>query len=263
MPFYCGVPHIQGTSQGAKVPWSPRFPENPILICIPGRWAASRFPGKLGRPAGAGTVFEKACATALDADLGPVIAVVDDVRLQQLAERAGARCVRVDDDVASGWARIALAHRRGLLGSASPDDLLVNLQADAIGATTACLRGAVEALATPGVTLGTVAVPTPRALAGGRTTVALAGPRALYFSRHPLPADRDADSAPVLVHIGVYAARAADLQRVLALPEGPLERAERLEQLRWLEHGESIGVQVIEGPLSLGASVDRPGDLNR
>lgn len=243
------------------MPWPPRLPENPIRICIPGRWAASRFPGKLARPFGASTVFEEACATALDAGLGPVVAVVDDDRLERLAERAGARCVRVDDDTASGWARVALAHRRGLLGEASPDDLLVNLQADAIGATPACIEGAVAALTTPGVTLGTVAVPSPRALVHGRTTVALAGRRALYFSRHPLPADRDADAAPVLVHVGVYAARAGDLHRVLALPEGPLERAERLEQLRWLEHGEGVGVHVLSGPPALGASVDRPGDL--
>jgi 3-deoxy-manno-octulosonate cytidylyltransferase (CMP-KDO synthetase) len=94
--------------------------------------------------------------------------------------------------------------------------------------------------------------------------------RALYFSRAPLPWQRDGNGDGVRVlpanpaplrHIGLYAYRAGFLRRFPALPAAPIEHTEALEQLRVLWHGERIAVHVT--PDDPGAGVDTPEDLDR
>jgi 3-deoxy-manno-octulosonate cytidylyltransferase (CMP-KDO synthetase) len=85
--------------------------------------------------------------------------------------------------------------------------------------------------------------------------------RALYFSRSPLPCWRDADAAPYFYrHLGLYAYRAAFLQEFVHLPPGRWEAAEKLEQLRALEHGYPIHIVETEGDT---LEVDTPEDLHR
>ncbi|HEU5322105.1 MAG TPA: 3-deoxy-manno-octulosonate cytidylyltransferase, partial [Methylomirabilota bacterium] len=94
--------------------------------------------------------------------------------------------------------------------------------------TTLKIRAAPEELANPNVT---------------KVVCGLDG-RALYFSRHPIPYDRDGGGVPVYKHVGLYAYRAAALDAFHRLPPSLLERTERLEQLRFLEHG--IPITVVE-----------------
>lgn len=227
-----------------------------ITVCLPARWASTRLPGKLarlwrGRPVLAWTV-----EAALAAEIGPVCVLSDDPRLDAVA--TGARVIRIAGSFLNGSERIAEAIRRGLLGA---PDIVVDLQADAVGATPAVLRAAVEALiADPAASLATVVVRTRRDEVIGRTTAAVAAGRALYFSRHPLPAAH-ADAAPVLAHIGVYAYRVPRLLELSVLAPGPLERAEGLEQLRWLENGDVIAVAVLPEGADLAFAVDSAADL--
>ena len=112
----------------------------------------------------------------------------------------------------------------------------------------------------PGRLLATLAYPIPADAAADPNTVKVAvarDGRALYFSRSPIPYYRQ--GAPAYrKHLGIYAYRAKTLAEVAALPPSPLERAESLEQLRWLEAGYTIWVGEAAGD-SIG--VDTPGDL--
>ncbi len=188
--------------------------------------------------------------------LGPVCVLSDDPRLDAAAERA--TVIRIDGPFLNGSERIAAALGRGLLGS---PDIVVNLQADAVGATPAAVRAAVQALIDdPAATLATVAVRALREQVPRRTTVAQAAGRALYFSRHALPAAH-AGSAPVLAHLGIYAYRVPRLLELAQVAPGPLERAEGLEQLRWLENGDAVALAVVPGPPGLAFAVDSEADL--
>ncbi len=193
---------------------------------------------------------------AAAADLGPVCVLSDDERLDEIA--SGATVHRVAGPLRNGSERIAEALRRGLLGA---PELIVNLQADAVGATPEAVRAAVDALlADPGATLGTVAVRARRELVLRRTTVAAARGRALYFSRHPLPAARSGDPT-VLAHLGIYAYRVDRLLELSEVAPGSLEMAEGLEQLRWLENGDAVALAVLPGSPDLAFAVDSAADL--
>jgi 3-deoxy-manno-octulosonate cytidylyltransferase (CMP-KDO synthetase) len=207
------------------------------------------------------------------ARIGPVFVLAGDKetedcgRAEAQVGAAGAApeppVLRVEGAYRNGSERIAAALRDGLLGRPMPA-LLLNLQADALGATPELLRAALHALRrAPDAGLGTVAVRVPAAdpAAHGRTVVLRKGSKALDFSRTPL---LGGDEPPdvLLLHVGVYAYRAESLLRVATLPPGPREAAESLEQLRWLEHGLPVALAVVDGPARLAWAVDRPEDLS-
>ena len=225
-------------------------------ICLPARWGSVRLPGKLARVWRGTPVLTHVTRIALDSGLGPVHVLSDDPRLDLLGAEATVH--RVEGPWRNGSERIAAAVRAGLIGAA---DRILNLQADAVGASPAALAAALDALdADPSATLATVAVRAPRESVVGRTTVVAAGGRALYFSRHALPAAHTGP-ATVLAHLGIYAYRTDRLLEIAACPPGPLEDAEGLEQLRWLEQGDRIALAVLDGPAALAAAVDSAADL--
>jgi 3-deoxy-manno-octulosonate cytidylyltransferase (CMP-KDO synthetase) len=227
-------------------------------VCIPARWAATRLPGKLLRRWGERSVLERTAAIAIESGLGPVTILAGDPRIEAAARTiADVEVIRVEGPARNGTERIAAALQAGLLGT---PELLVNLQGDAVGAEPGLLRAAVDALLLdPAVGLATVAVPAPIAEAGGRTTVAVADGLALDFSRSPLPDGAGA----TLLHVGIYAYRAATLLEVAAAPPSPREQAESLEQLRWLEQGRPIAVALHDGAPRLAHAIDTAQDLDR
>jgi 3-deoxy-manno-octulosonate cytidylyltransferase (CMP-KDO synthetase) len=166
----------------------------------------------------------------------------------------------------SGTDRVAEVAQRGDYASY---DVLVNVQGDEPFVTEAALRGAVELVASGRYPLGTAA-----AIAGDdilRTpdvvkVVTADDGRALFFSRAPIPWLRDLSDAPLRAtyirqHIGVYAYTREALAAWVALPQHPLERIERLEQLRPLAAGLAMGVATVrELPAS---GVDTEEDLVR
>lgn len=185
------------------------------------------------------------------ADLGRVVILAADARIEDAARRWGADVLRVEAPVRNGSERIAAALRSGAI---PPDDVIVNLQGDAVGASPAALVSAVEALrADPAAGLGTVAVAADSA--GGRTTVRARGRRAIDFARG------ETWGEPVRRHLGIYAYRRESLLDRSAAAPGPRELALSLEQLRWIEAGRPVALAVLDGPASLADAVDTPGDL--
>jgi 3-deoxy-manno-octulosonate cytidylyltransferase (CMP-KDO synthetase) len=235
-----------------------------VLVVIPARYGSSRFPGKAladleGKPLVVRTV-ERALGMA-SADR--VLVATDDPRIAAAVAGAGMSCVMTGEH-ATGTDRI------GEVLAGHEAALVVNLQGDeplldpAIGdRLVATLRD------DPALDLATCAHPfgagddwvDPNIV---KVLVDRSG-RALYFSRAAIPGSfPGADPAPAraaaMRHVGIYAWRAAALQRFLGWPREQLEQVEGLEQLRALENGLTIGVVTItEGPVG----VDTPADLER
>jgi 3-deoxy-manno-octulosonate cytidylyltransferase (CMP-KDO synthetase) len=239
-------------------------------VLIPARFAASRLPGKPLLPIGGRPliqwVWERACASGA----ASVIVATDDARVHAAALGFGAECVMTSPAHASGTDRIAeVVRRRGLPAG----DIVVNVQGDEPLIEPALVAAVAGALAgRPACDLATAVAPI-RSLAEFldphcvKALRALDG-RALYFSRAPVPWPRD--DAPLgrparwdgaWRHIGIYAYRAHGLLALAALPPTPLEKAEKLEQLRALEHGMTIHLLALADAPPAG--VDTPEDLER
>lgn len=235
---------------------------NPIVL-IPARMAATRLPGKPLADIGGVPMIVRVLRQAEAAGCGPVAVAAGDSEIVEAVRAAGGRAVMTDPDLPSGSDRIVAA-----LAELDPDrqhDVVVNLQGDIPFVKPDAVRAVVDLLAEqPSCDLATVMVAEadraertnpdiPKVVASlqadGRTA------RALYFTRSVLYGD-----APVWLHHGIYGFRRPALERFCAAPPSPLEKRERLEQLRALELGMSIWAAVIdEAPIS----VDNPADLQR
>lgn len=231
---------------------------------IPARHASTRFPGKplvelLGKPM-IQWVHERA---VMASRLRGVLVATDDERIRERVARFGGHAVLTSPDHPSGTDRVLEAV------TDVDADVVVNIQGDEPGVEPEAIDAAVEALeADPGAHLATIATPI-------RSSAELIDPsvvkvvtdargRALYFSRAPIPWDRDAPPPGgrvpegALRHVGVYAYRREALDRLHALPVSPLERCEKLEQLRGLQDGMGIAVRLRP---TCGPAVDSPDDL--
>lgn len=243
-----------------------------FCIVIPARHASTRLPGKpllalAGKPL-LQWVYERACGCGAD----QVVVATDDQRIADVGVGFGAQVMLTASTHETGTDRIAeVAARCGW-----PDDqVVVNLQGDEPLMPAALVRQAAALLAAHAqADIATLAAPL-------QDVAALLDPnvvkvvtdrdgRALYFSRAPIPWHRDAAPAGLASqrshdgarrHIGLYAYRVRALRRLAALAPTPLERLEKLEQLRALEHGMDIRVadaQVLPGP-----DVNTPDDVAR
>jgi len=241
-------------------------------VVIPARYGSTRLPGKVllaiaGKPM-VQWVHERACAAGAD----EVLIATDDERIASVARGFGAAAVRTAPDHASGTDRIAeVARVRGWAAA----DVVVNLQGDeplmppAVITQVARLlvehpQAQIATLATPIVSLDELMNPNVVKV------VTDARGLALYFSRAPIPWNRDGaqaglgsqcDPGGARWHRGLYAYRVGSLLRLARLPRGTLEAREHLEQLRALEHGMSIVVgDAVEEP---GPDVNTLADLER
>jgi len=227
-----------------------------VIGVIPARFASVRFPGKPLAPlAGRPMVLHVWEAARAARRLGRVVVATDDARIAACVREAGGEAVMTSPGAASGTDRVAEVAR------ALPADAYVNLQGDEPLMPAENVDRAVDALlARPDRSLATLAIPAGREAAEDpdcvKVAVAADG-RALYFSRSPIPYFRNGEPS-YRKHLGIYAYRASTLAEVAALPPSPLERAESLEQLRWLEAGYTIWVGEAAGD-SIG--VDTPADL--
>ena len=233
---------------------------NPIVL-IPARMAATRLPGKpladiCGLP-----MIVRALRQAEAADAGPVAVAAGDPEIVAAIQAAGGRAVLTDPALPSGSDRILAA-----LAVLDPDgrhDTIINLQGDMPFVDPAIVGDCARLLAEePACDIATVVAreSTPEDRGNPDVVKAIlsmdaAGQRgrALYFTRSTLYGD-----APVWRHIGIYGYRRAALEAFNAAPPSPLERREKLEQLRALELGLSIWAAVTDkAPIS----VDTPADL--
>lgn len=235
------------------------------LAVIPARLGATRLPRKPLRLLGGAPlivrVWERLSALAL-ADR--VIVATDSDDVARAARHAGAECYLTDARHPSGTDRVAEIAARPEFARF---DVIVNVQGDEPFLPAEATRGAIDLVASGAFPLGTAAVPAPPAVLDAPEVVKVVRAddgRALYFSRAGIPflrddADRSERDAMVLQHLGIYAYTRDALARWVALPPHPLERVERLEQLRPLAAGITMGVAVLDEAAPRG--IDTEEDL--
>jgi 3-deoxy-manno-octulosonate cytidylyltransferase (CMP-KDO synthetase) len=233
-------------------------------VVIPARYASSRLPGKAlreiaGKPM-VQWVYERACASGAS----DVLIATDDDLIVSAAHSFGAPAQMTALAHASGTDRIAeVARARGW----GPGEVIVNVQGDEplipaalIAQVAAVLAGSDSGIATLASPLQSLAELMEPSIV---KVVTDARGRALYFSRAPIPWNRDSapdglgsqqDFGGARRHIGIYAYRVSALLKLAQLPAGVLEVREKLEQLRALEHAM---------PIQVGDAAERPGpDVN-
>ena len=238
------------------------------IAIIPARYASTRFPAKPLAMLGNRMVIEWVYRTA-ERVFERVVVATDDVRIADAVARFGGEAVMTSSEHRCGTERCAEALEK--IGGEW--DIAVNIQGDEPFTTEEQLRTIVALFDTPITDIATLATP----LRGDSATADLHNPNvvkvaisqrstALYFSRSPIPHLRGI--APkewtkhhtYLKHIGIYAFRSEALRAVTALPSSALERTEKLEQLRWLEHGYHISIATTEFAT---VGIDTPEDLIR
>ena len=235
---------------------------NPILL-IPARMASTRLPGKPLADIAGQPMIVRVWRQAVAAGLGPAVVAAGEEEIVAAMAKAGGQAVLTDPGLPSGSDRIFDA-----LTKLDPDgahDVVVNLQGDLPALDPLQIRAVVRALTDSGADIATLAAPIDND--GDRTNPAVvkavvawdAGERlgrALYFTRATAPTGEGA----LYHHVGIYAFRRAALACFVALQPSPLERREKLEQLRALEANMSIAVARVD---SAPLSVDTPADLER
>jgi 3-deoxy-manno-octulosonate cytidylyltransferase (CMP-KDO synthetase) len=240
----------------------PGRPRNPVIL-IPARLASTRLPDKPLADSGGKPMIVRALERAADAQLGPVVVACAETAVAEAVTAAGGRAVLTRPDHPSGSDRIFEA-----LETLDPDgahDAVINIQGDLPTLDPALPGLALALLANPAVDIGTLAaeIGDPAERDDPSVVKAVVSPaaegghgRALYFTRATAPTGE----GPLWHHIGLYAYRRAALARFVALPPSPLERRERLEQLRALEASMRIDVAFVD---TVPLGVDTPAHLER
>lgn len=237
---------------------------------IPSRFGSSRFPGKplavlAGKPLVAWVVEAVGRAKSPD----EVLVATDDERIAEAVRSCGDKAVMTPSDLPSGTDRIACAARTFLGRDFDDDDLLVNVQGDEPLIDPALVDALVARLRDDARWDMATAVTPIRSASdlAAKTVVKVVLDRddgALYFSRSPIPCDRDREpdlsSGLFVRHLGIYAYRGGFLKRYIAEPPCELEKTEKLEQLRALWMGAKIAVVRTEDE---GVGVDTPEDAAR
>lgn len=232
---------------------------NPLVI-IPARMGASRLPGKPLADIRGQPMIVRAWQQAVKSGFAVAVAA-GDVEIVEVIEAQGGVAILTDPALPSGSDRIRAAMMA--LDPQGNHDVIINLQGDMPFADPGLARACADLLARqPDCNIATLVA--PEAETDDRTNpdvvkAVLAlnetdqSGRALYFTRSTLYGD-----GPIWRHIGLYGYRREALERFCAAPPSPLERREKLEQLRALEMGLRIDAAVVsEAPLS----VDNPDDL--
>lgn len=218
------------------------------LVVIPARLGSTRFPRKVLAKLAGRTMIEWCWRAAKAAKLGPVLVAVDSREVADEVRRFGGESVMTSPSLPSGSDRVWAAAK----GRREP--VILNYQGDMPLLKPATLRATVKAL-TKGADIATSVIALDDAARRDDKNVVKAvlakNGRCLYFSRAPVSSWE---------HLGLYAYRRAALKRFVSMPPSPLEKSERLEQLRALEDGMTIRSAIVrERPVA----VDVPSDLRR
>ena len=239
-----------------------------FIAIIPARYASTRFPGKPLTLLGGKPVIERVYERVTSVISNAIIAT-DDERIYAAVEAFGGKVVMTSPDHKSGTDRCWEAY----LKQGEEYDVVINVQGDEPFIAESQLRSIMECFNDEATDIATLVKPfTPE-----DGLAALQNPnspkvvldnesRAIYFSRSVIPYLRGVDEREWLSshtfykHIGMYAFRRKALSEVTSLPQSTLEKAESLEQLRWLENGYKIGVGITNVE-TIG--IDTPEDLER
>jgi 3-deoxy-manno-octulosonate cytidylyltransferase (CMP-KDO synthetase) len=234
----------------------------PILL-IPARMASMRLPDKPLADIAGVPMIVRVWDRAMAAGLGPVVVAAGEAAIVTAVEAAGGQAVLTDPALPSGSDRIWAA--LGMIDPGGKHDVVINLQGDLPALDPAHLTTVAAALEKSGADIATLAAAIDndadrdnpavvKAVVAWDADGALG--RALYFTRLPAPGGDGA----LWHHVGLYAFRREALESFVALPPSPLEKREKLEQLRALEAGMTIAVARVDAP---PLSVDTPHDLAR
>ena len=253
-----------------------------IVIVIPARLAATRLPGKPMALIGDVPMVVQVMRRAMEAAIAPVVVACDAQEIADAVHAHGGTAILTRPDHPSGsdrvWeavGKLEEASSRNRVGGGDTDrlspatrhlphatsfDIIINLQGDLPTLDPAAIEALLAVISRPGVDIATLAAPITRHEehtnpAVVKAVIAADG-RALYFTRATAPYGEGVRYH----HIGIYAYRRAALHRFVSLPPSPLEKREKLEQLRALEDGLQIGVAVVD---TVPLGVDTPEDLAR
>ena len=233
------------------------------LVAIPARLKATRLPDKPLADIWGAPMIVLVWRQAMAANIGRVIVATDAPSIADAIRAAGGEAVMTRDDHTTGSDRIHEALSE--IDAGGEIEFIVNLQGDLPTLEPQLVADCLAPLATPAVDIATLAAEICEPLErvnpnvvkvigtpiGGENSRRL---RALYFTRATAPTG----DGPLYHHIGIYGYRRAALERFVALAPAPLERRERLEQLRALENGMRIDVVIVK---TVPLGVDTPEDL--
>ena len=236
--------------------------ETRILVLIPARMAATRLPGKPLLDIAGMPMIVHVLRRAEAAQIGRVAVATDTPEIAAAVTSGGFEAVMTRADHPSGSDRIYEA--LGKLDPRAEAEIIVNLQGDFPTILPDNIRSVLGPLADPAVDIATLAAEihteeestNPNVVKVVGSPVSAGRLRALYFTRATAPWG----DGPRYHHVGLYAYRRAALERFVALAPSPLERQEKLEQLRALEAGMRIDVTIVD---AVPRGVDTPEDLMR
>jgi 3-deoxy-manno-octulosonate cytidylyltransferase (CMP-KDO synthetase) len=233
---------------------------------IPARFASTRYPGKPLVMLDGKSMIQRVYEQAQKSDLQEVVVATDDARITQHVLDFGGKVLLTAPHHQSGTDRCYEAYTQ--LDEAY--DLVVNIQGDEPFIQPEQINKVVGCFAHPDAQIATLIKPVVSAeeLFNPNSPKVVIGAQhqALYFSRHPIPFLRGAEQQDWLSthtyfkHIGIYGYRSQVLSRLTQLQPSSLEKAESLEQLRWLEHGFKIMTAVTELE-TMG--IDTPEDVGK
>lgn len=234
---------------------------DPVVV-IPARMAAQRLPGKPMADIHGEPMITHVWRRAMEAGIGPVIVATDEPAIVAAIEKAGGIAIMTRADHPSGSDRIFEAVEK--FDPAGKHDIVVNVQGDLPTIDPAIIADSMLPLADPAVDIATLACVITREeeKTAMQVVKAIGSPisarhlRALYFTRATAPWGE----GDLLHHIGLYAYRRKALARFVSLPPSPLEKREKLEQLRALEAGMRIDIIKVD---TVPLGVDTPEDLER
>ena len=248
------------------------------VIFIPARYASTRYPGKplvglTGATGESKTLIQRSWEAARSVrGADAVYVLTDDARIAEAARGFGSDVLMTSEQARNGTERCA----EGVAQLAEVPDCVVNLQGDApltpawfVEALIAAMGDPAVQMATPILrcdpeTLSNFVTDRQNGRVGGTTAVTRTDGTALYFSKEVLPFVGSLESPPeVWHHVGVYAYRPAALKAYMSWSEGPLEQAEGLEQLRFLENGMPVSCVPVEGKGRVFWELNNPVDVAR
>lgn len=229
-----------------------------IIAMIPARYEASRFPGKLLKVLEGKSIIARTYEAVLDSKLfDEVYVVADHTAIQEEMERIGARVIMSSKQHESGTDRIAEAVEQ------LPCDIVINVQGDEPFISREALQKVIDLFQNKEVQIASLMMPiddeekikNPNCV----KVVVDQQCKALYFSRSPIPYLRD-QTEPVqyFQHIGVYGYKKETLLKITKLTQSPLEKIEKLENLRMLENGLEIFLDSVQ---EIGIAIDTPEDF--
>jgi 3-deoxy-manno-octulosonate cytidylyltransferase (CMP-KDO synthetase) len=229
------------------------------VVIIPARYASTRLPGKpllaeTGKP-----LIQHVVESIRPARrVARIVVATDDHRIADAVAAFGGEAVMTRADHPCGTDRI---HEAASKLHLADGDIVVNVQGDEPDMEPSCVDKLIALLEDSDAPMATLAAPLTSEQADdpNKVKVVLDGRgRALYFSRSKIPFDRDrSGQVRYLLHLGIYAYRVGFLKTFAALAPTAAEQAEKLEQLRALEHGYAIAVAVVD---YRGLGIDTPAD---